>query len=258
MTTLFEVTGDPSASSGSAQFDALRRHLETQPTVRREMENAFAFLLARANPSDRAARFVVGGAVEWIVAAAAWSAGVLTNPAGHNANGFDLTDLLDDAKGLWSIKFSARPSPGEFRLTNGIGGAGKGFVEPTIFIHRKLGGLVFIDPAQHPEVVAEAIEKSDAVTLPFKTVARFATEHPECVARVEVPVNEGQAANDPFSFVKELLAPANFPNLSKVFADAEPVSLPVSEELRSIAEMHAAGLLSDEERALAVAKLLRS
>jgi hypothetical protein len=253
MTALFDAS-----TSGSSQFDLLRRHLETQPTVRREMENAFAFLLARANPSDRAARFVVGGAVEWIVAAAAWSAGVLTNPAGHNANGFDLADLLDDAKGLWSIKFSAAPSPGDFRLTNGIGGAGKGFVEPTIFVHRKLGGLVYIDPVLHPEVVAEAIQKSDAVTLPFKVVARFATEHPECVAVVEVPVNEGQAANDPFAFVKELLAPAHFPNLAKVFLDADPVSLPVSEELKSIAVLHADGMLSDEERTLAIAKLLRS
>jgi len=253
MTTLFDAS-----SSGSPQFDLVRRHLEAQPTVRREMENAFAFLLARANPSDRAARFVVGGAVEWIVAAAAWSAGVLTNPAGHNANGFDLADLLDDAKGLWSIKFSAAPSPGDFRLTNGIGGGGKGFVEPTIFIHRKLGGLVYIDPALHPEVVAEAVQKPDAVTLPFRVVARFASEHPECVALVEVPVNEGQAANDPFSFVKELLAPAHFPNLSKVFLDADPVPLPVSEELKSITAMHAAGLLSDHERALAIEKLLRS
>ena len=253
MTTLFDAS-----SSGSPQFDLVRRHLEAQPTVRREMENAFAFLLARANPSDRAARFVVGGAVEWIVAAAAWSAGVLTNPAGHNANGFDLADLLDDAKGLWSIKFSAAPSPGDFRLTNGIGGGGKGFVEPTIFIHRKLGGLVYIDPALHPEVVAEAVQKPDAVTLPFRVVARFASEHPECVALVEVPVNEGQAANDPFSFVKELLAPAHFPNLSKVFLDADPVPLPVSEELKSITAMHAAGLLSDQERALAIEKLLRS
>jgi hypothetical protein len=253
VTALFDAN-----TSGSVEFDRLRRHLEEQPTVRREMENAFAFLLARANPTDRAARFVVGGAVEWIVAAAAWSSGVLTNPAGHNANGFDLADLLDDAKGLWSIKFSAAPSPGEFRLTNGIGGAGKGFVEPTIFIHRKLGGLVLIDPVLHPEVVAQAVQKSDAVTLPFKVVARFASQHPECVALVEVPVNEGQAANDPFAFVKELLAPAHFPNLAKVFLDADPVSLPVSEELKSIAALHAEGMLSDEERTLAIAKLLRS
>lgn len=253
MTALFDAS-----TSGSAPFDVLRRHLENQPTVRREMENAFAFLLARANPTDRAARFVVGGAVEWIVAAAAWSAGVLTNPAGHNANGFDLAHLLDDAKGLWSIKFSAAPSPGDYRLTNGIGGAGKGFVEPTIFIHRRLGGLVYVDPALHPEVVAQAVQKSDAVTLPFRVVAGFASEHPECVARVEVPVNEGQAANDPFAFVKELLAPAHFPNLAKVFQDADPVSLPVSEELKSIAALHAEGMLSDEERALAIAKLLRS
>jgi hypothetical protein len=78
------------------------------------------------------------------------------------------------------------------------------------------------------------------------------------VAAVEVPVNEGQAANDPFSFVKELLAPAHFPNLARVFQDAEPVSLPVSEELKSITALHAEGLIDDDERAQAIAKLLRS
>ena len=81
--------------SGSSDFDKLRDHLASNATVRKEVENAFAFLLARANPSDRAARFVVGGAVEWIVASAAWSANVLTVPGGHNTNGFDLTDVLN-------------------------------------------------------------------------------------------------------------------------------------------------------------------
>lgn len=137
-------------SSGSLEFDKLRDHLATNPTVRKEMENAFAFLLARANPSDRAARFVVGGAVEWIVAAAAWSAKVLTVPGGHNANGFDLTDLLNQAKGLWSVKFGSQKRPSDWRLTNGLGGAGKGFVDPTIFVHKRLGGPAVRRPCYKP------------------------------------------------------------------------------------------------------------
>ena len=161
-------------SSGSLEFDKLRDHLATNPTVRKEMENAFAFLLARANPSDRAARFVVGGAVEWIVAAAAWSAKVLTVPGGHNANGFDLTDLLNQAKGLWSVKFGSQKRPSDWRLTNGLGGAGKGFVDPTIFVHKRLGGLLYVDPATNPAIVSQVVNDGDASKLAFKVTEDFA------------------------------------------------------------------------------------
>lgn len=245
-------------SSGSAEFDSLRDHLAANITVQREVENALAFLLARANPSDRAARFVVGGAVEWIVAAAAWSAGVLTNPAGHNANGFDLVDLLNNAKGLWSVKFSSDKRVRTFRLTNGLGGAGKGFVEPTIFIHNKLGGFVFIDPAKHPKVAAAEIKDGDAALMPFGAVATFAASHPECVAVAAIPMNEGQASSDPFGFVKELLAPEHFPNLSKVFLAAVPAPAAISDEIRKIVELFDSGLITADERQAAIARLLGS
>lgn len=243
-------------TSGSADFDKLRDHLAANQTVKKEMENAFAFLLARANPSDRAARFVVGGAVEWIVAAAAWSAKVLTVPGGHNANGFDLTDVLNQAKGLWSIKFSSQKSPGDWRLTNGLGGAGKGFVEPTVFVHKKLGGLLYVDPATHPSVVAQVVNDGDAAKLAFRVTLDFAEAHPECVATLDVPFNEGQAANDPYSFIKELLSPATFPNLAKVFVDATPVAKSVSDEIRELKELNVSGVLSDPQLALAIDKLL--
>lgn len=243
-------------TSGSAEFDRLRDHLAANPTVRKEMENAFAFLLARANPSDRAARFVVGGAVEWIVAAAAWSANVLTVPGGHNANGFDLTDVLSQAKGLWSIKFGSQKSPGDWRLTNGLGGAGKGFVEPTIFVHKKLGGLLYIDPAQHPDVVAQVVNDGDAAKLAFRITLEFAAAYPECVAAVDVPVNEGQAAYDPYAFIKDLLAPSTFPNLARVFVDATPVPKSVSDEIRQLTELRDSGVLSEAQLKLAIDKLL--
>lgn len=243
-------------TSGSDAFDKLRDHLAANPTVRKEAENAFAFLLARANPSDRAARFVVGGAVEWIVAAAAWSAKVLTIPGGHNANGFDLTDVLNQAKGLWSIKFGSQKSPKDWRLTNGLGGAGKGFVEPTIFVHKKLGGLLYIDPAQHPSVVAKVVSAGDAAKLAFKVTLEFAAAHPECVAVVDVPINEGQAANDPYAFIKDLLSPATFPNLAKIFVDATPVPKSVSDEIRQLTELRDSGVLTDAQLTLAIDKLL--
>jgi len=252
MTSVSAVT----PSSGSGNFDKLRDHLSSNQTVRREVENAFGVLLARANPSDRAARFVVGGAVEWIIAAAAWSAKILTVPGGHNANGFDLTDVLDQAKGLWSIKFGSQKRPREWRITNGMGGAGKGFVEPTIFVHRQLGGLLYIDPASHPDVVDKVINDGDAAKLPFATTLAFATAHPECLAIVDVPVNEGQAANDPYAFVKTLLAPESFPNLARVFIDATPIPKSVSDEIRQLVDLQETGVLNADQLRLAIDKLL--
>lgn len=220
------------------------------------MENAFAFLLARANPSDRAARFVVGGAVEWIVAAAAWSAKVLTVPGGHNANGFDLTDLLNQAKGLWSVKFGSQKRPSDWRLTNGLGGAGKGFVDPTIFVHKRLGGLLYVDPATNPAIVSQVVNDGDASKLAFKVTEDFAAAHPECVALVDVPTNEGQAANDPHAFVKDLLSPATFPNLAKVFVDATPLPRSVSDEIRELTSLRDSGVLTDSQLKSAIDKLL--
>lgn len=251
------MTAVYSSSSGSSQFDVLRDHLSTNQTVRREVENAFAFLLARANPSDRAARFVVGGAVEWIVAAVAWSANILTVPGGHNANGFDLTDVLNQSKGLWSIKFGAQKSPGEWRITNGLGGSGRGFVEPTIFVHKRLGGLLFIDPAAHPTVVSEVVQTGDAAKLPFRVTADFAQAHPECLARLDVPINEGQAANDPHAFIKDLLSPTSFPNLARVFEDAKPLPNSVADEIKQLTELRNNGVIDDAQLKRAIDAMLK-
>ena len=199
---------------------------------------------------------MVGGAVEWIVAAAAWSAGVLTVPGGHNANGFDLTDVLAQAKGLWSIKFSSQKSPREWRLTNGLGGAGKGFVVPTIFIHQKLGGLLYVDPVQHPSVVAEVASGKDATKLPFRITREFALAHPECVATMDIPFNEGQATGDSHLFIRDLLSPSTFPNLAKVFVDATPIARSASDEIRHLAQLRDDGVLSDDQLRLAIDKLL--
>ncbi len=194
--------------------------------------------------------------MEWIIAAAAWSAGILTVPGGHNANGFDLTDVLSQAKGLWSIKFGSQKSPGDWRLTNGLGGAGRGFVEPTVFVHKRLGGLLYINPADHPHVASRVVALDDASKLAFKETLEFALAHPECVAKLDVPINEGQAASDPYAFIKELLSPDTFPNLAKVFVDAKPAQNSVTEEVRQLALMRDTGVLSDEQLKLAIDKLL--
>ncbi|MFL0358590.1 hypothetical protein [Curtobacterium flaccumfaciens] len=243
--------------SGSESFDKLRSHLIANATVRREIETAYAFLLARANPSDRAARFVFGGASEWIVAASAWSAGVLTTPQGHNANGYDLAELLTQSRGLWSVKTASARKPGEWRITNGLGDAGKGFEEPTLFVHKDLGGFLYIDPAAEPEVKQQQIKKRDAYTLPFKVTKAFADSHPENLARLDLPVNEGQAVVEAYTFERELLAPNAFPNLSRIFVETTPLPITLTDEIRRLNDMAQDGSISQQERDDAIARLLR-
>src|ERR1700756_3616646 len=110
--------------SGSAAFDAIRSVMETSPALRAELENALDLNVRRVNPTDRANRFGSGAAVEWILAAVAYATGLLPVPGGHNANGFDLRDIREGARGLWSVKNQTKS--GEWRITNGLGGAGGG------------------------------------------------------------------------------------------------------------------------------------
>lgn len=235
-------------SSGSRAFDELRDGLARDPQVRSELENAFRLNVERVNPTDPGNRFIVGGAIEWLIAAAAWSLGVLTLPGGHSARGFDLLDLQDAARGLWSVKAQTGASAGQWRITNGLGGAGKGFVEPTVFVAPHLPGLVFVDPAQHLEVSSEAQAKNDAVILPARAVRIHAQRHPECVAPLVAPVNEGRGRENPFlSYAQTLVNPGQFPRLSRMFEDATPRSGGAVAEVAELVSLRSTGQITDQQ-----------
>ena len=219
-----------SPSSGSVHFDRLRDRLAADSHLRSELESALDLNVRRVNPTDRANRFGSGAAVEWILAAAAYAAGVLTLPGGHNANGFDLRDLRDDARGLWSVKNTTHRA--EFRLTNGIGGPGAGFRDPVVFLSPGLPGLVFVDPGLLQNVTAEIRIKADATVLPFRAVEEHARQHPECVAPCRMPSNPGTGLDDPWmEYVQSLLSADRFPQLSQLFVAARPVQGTLTGEL---------------------------
>jgi len=244
--------------SGSSEFDALRSHLEHRREVRREVEFAFSSLLTAANPSDRGLRFLFGNGAEWIMAAAAWSAGVLTAPAGHNANGFDLGDLLNQAKGLWSVKASASVGSSQIRLKNFMGdGAGSSWVEPTLFVGPYLRGAVLVDPNLHLEVRDEVSRKSDALVLSGKAVRDFAAKTPQNRIEFDVAVNNGSSSMDPYAFIKSVIAPEHFPILARPFLVAAPPVLSSRvEEIKRYAELRDAGLLDDEQFKKAIASVI--
>ncbi len=246
------------AGSGSAEFDALKEHLETTPTAKREVEFAFSALLTAANPSDRGLRFLFGNGAEWIIAAAAWSAGVLVAPAGHNANGFDLGDLLDNARALWSVKASASKSSGQIRLINFMGdGANAVWNEPTLFVGPYVNGAVLLDPNQDQDLAAKARRSSDALVLGGGVVKNYAKEHPENHVAFDVEVNTGANSNDQFAFIKSILDPAHFPLLSKPFvASAPPVRTTRVQEVERLVELKEQGALTPEQFEKLLADLL--
>lgn len=233
-------------TSGSTAFDKLRDALASTPALRSEVEAALDLNVRRVNPTDRANRFGSGAAVEWILAAVAYATGALSVPGGHNANGFDLRDLRNDARGLWSVKNQTKR--GEWRITNGLGGSGGGFKDATIFVAPSLPGLTFADPAVHRALAAQVVVKSDAVTLPAKAVEEHAAAHPECVAPCAMPTNPGTGTEDPWmDYVENLLAPDRFPRLSRLFVASKPPTGTLASELQSLIAMRDLGQITPEQ-----------
>lgn len=261
---LFEPDPEPQAPrpapgiSGSLEFDRLRAHLERDRAVRNEVRDALYALTEEINVSDRGSRFIVGGTVEWILAAACWSAGIIAMPEGHNADGFDLAAVRAELRGLFSIKSSLSPNSG-FRISNGMHGSGRGFVEPTIFLHPRLGGLVFADPERHVDLAAEARETGDAVVLSLGAVLEHARRHPECVIEVEVPVNRGRGDYDAaLEFARALILGRNYPNLRRVFDDVTRAGTSPAQEIAALRAFRDDGTLTQAQFERALERLLRS
>lgn len=243
-----------SSPSGSKAFDVLRDALSKDRHLRAELEAALDLNVRRVNPTDRANRFGSGGAVEWILAAIAYAAGILSIPGGHNSNGFDLRDLRTQARGLWSVKNQTKR--GEWRLTNGLGGAGGGFTEPTVFVSPSLPGLTLVHPEVHTAVSSRVVFKSDAVTLSPKVVEEHARSRPECVAPCSMPTNPGTGTEDPWmDYVENLLSPDRFPQLSRLFVAAKPIRGTLTSELQALVAMRDSGQITSDQFDVLISRL---
>ena len=250
--------GGHGVSSGSPAFDDLRRALSADAQLRTELEQALRANVYRVNPTDRANRFGSGGAVEWILASAAFAAGVLSVPGGHNTNGFDLRAVREDARGLWSVKNQTSPKAMAYRITNGLGGSGEGFTEPTVFLSPNLPGIVFTDPDVHTDLAAQTYDSGDATMLGFAAVRAHAIEHPECVAACEMPANPGTGEEDPWlAFVESLLNPQQYPTLARMFVASKPTQGTVASELQALVALRDAGSLTREQFDAAVRQVVQ-
>lgn len=245
-------------ANGSEEFSALRAAFLKDPSLATELEWAYRVAVETYNPSDRGLRFITGGIGEWIITLAAYRAGLVTLPDGHNADGHDTASVLAEAKGLWSVKTSYRRG-GKFTITNGQGGPGLGLVVPTVFLSPDLPGIVYVDPAIHPEMVDLVAWHKDSTSLAKADVAGFAVFHPECVIPFSMPENPGAAVKDPgLEAVRLIVDNSNFPRLRTMFVDVVAASAEdksVVAQIQQAKKLHADGILTDAQFEAAVNKI---
>ncbi len=224
------------------------------------MERAFQALINEVNPSDRGSRWAVGAVAEWIIAAAVYKCGLLALPQGHNADESDLASVLGALREEVSIKSSFSESVSEFRLSNGMGGGGKGFSRPTIFASPKLGGLVFADPVAHTEFRKRVREKKDAVVVSIAAVRQHAQDADGCLCAVALPFNEGLGRTEPGTpFARELLE--GFSVLGAVFRDVHQKNSPettVVSQVSRLAELRDSGAIDEGQYQALLARLLEA
>ena len=241
------MTASSGATSGSADFDALRAAISADPQLHTEIEWLLRLSVETYNPSDRGIRFIVGSIGEWLVAFAEYAAGLISLPSGHNTDGYDVATLRAEARDLWSVKSSYRTG-GSFIISNGRNGPGPGMTEATIFWSPELPGWVYGHPELHPHLPSGMVERTDSWELPKFVVADHARLHPECVIEIDIPENPGTATSDPgFEAVKILVQSGPFRRLKKMLDDVESRSkTSVVEQLRELLDMHNQGLISRE------------
>jgi hypothetical protein len=246
-------TADRRSSTGYA------KEFHRDPGLREETEWAYRLAVEAYNPSDRGLRFITGGIGEWIVTLAAYQAGIVTLPEGHNADGHDILDLLQQSRELWSVKTSYDPG-GTFTITNGQGGPGAGLTVPTIFLAPGLPGIVYVHPGRHPTLVAQQREYKDSMKLKKSCIKAHANDHPECVIPFKMPINPGSALVDPgLAAVRLLLDGPQFPRLSAMFRDSKAhADSSLVSQLRELEGMRTRGALTDEQYRSAVQKITQN
>lgn len=241
-------------------FQALRKRWTTNSGLGLEVLRAMHEVINRYDVADRANRFLVGHYMEAVLAATFYSAGLVTPPAGSNADGFDLQGLTSHFKGQMSVKSSFTPGQG-FRISNGMGGPGRGWTDPTLFISPDLPGIVYASPVEHPELAAQVRQVSDATTLALGVLKAHATANPDCVIPMAVPANPRTGRSTLGADVFRQIvgdSPGMYPELSRVMVKARVAGEggDVMEQVEQILGWEREGRISTEQRQNMIDRLL--
>jgi hypothetical protein len=226
-------------------FSILKNGFELNPDLRNDLESIMRTIVERHNPSDRAERFVFGGACEWAMATACWVAGIHVFPAGHSQNGFDLTEYKNGLQGLWSIKSSAVAKPtGEIHLINSIGSTKqKQYIHPTVFLAPYLPGITYFNPELAPGYASKIVYAQDATKIKARDILNFAVSNPEFVIPFSMPVNVGAPTEDPnLKIVFNILTSGTYKELGPAIKKLKAVS----DKVGIYRELLAGGQMTEE------------
>ncbi len=188
------------------------------PKVRVEFERALNEVIGRVNVTDRSGRFVVGDAVEYLVAAAFYSAGVPLTPRGSgNADDYDIDTCVGELKTTFSVKSSFPRKIGTIRLKNKmVGLTAWTWSEPTLFVIRETG-IVYAEPKTHVQLAAKVHDTKDAYSLNVRDIRAHAVEHPECLVTATVPVNPGTGKeNAGRALFRDIIDHPSYPTLRSI------------------------------------------
>ena len=157
--------------------------------VRIEIETAIRELIYDYSTSNRENRFVVGGAVEYILAAAMRSTGIPVSALGHASDGADLAAYAAALRSTFSVKSTFAKTSGSILLVNfrGDSGTTRRWTEPTVFVAPGLG-IVLGHPG-HETLTSAVRRKADALELPLKALREHAKALPGLRIEIEIPVN---------------------------------------------------------------------
>lgn len=237
-----------------AAFAAFKRGMT--PALRRELETAITEAVREYSPTDKENRFVVGGAVERIIAAGMRAAGVPVGNLGHDGLGADLSVYVEAVRDeILSLKatFSRKPSQ-VFRLINFLGTAQLREMHPTLFL---IPGTGLVLAHEGHERIANAISvTSDAMTLKCRAIIDHAQERPDLLIALDVPENDGVIRKVASAEVaRAILERPHYPLLGKALANDDPET----DRVKMVAEMaslYSAGKLTDAEFAEVKRRLL--
>ncbi len=173
MSTRFEA--------GRSAYKLLSAALKAEPDLRADIERAFDLVLSRYSTKLRENRFIVGGVVERIIAAAYLALGHKALNAGVRVTRSDILvrDTALSIKGAFRLKSGAG-----IRLVNVMGASkGTAWNEPTIFVVSGMG-MGYADPDLLPNATTRA---SDAIVLRRKPLLDLWKHDAQWLTPMNVP-----------------------------------------------------------------------
>ncbi|KRC92760.1 hypothetical protein ASE25_05515 [Terrabacter sp. Root85] len=250
-------------ADSTSDFAQLKQAFAADPQLAQELQWLLHIAVENFNPSSRANRFIIGALVEWGIALAAFSAGILTLPQGHDADGDDVAGLRDAAKYRWSVKSSfSKQRSYQFIVQNVRGrkeeGRTEGKMEETLFLHPLLPGIVHVDPLEHQQVLTSLRFDGDAWVLPLQALQDHAQACPDHVIPLVVPPNPGAKEVDPaMDIIRALVMQPHFQRLGSAFRQQAAKSRSdVVERLQEVKRMEQQGLLSAAQAQAAINAVL--